>query len=66
LLIAPANVLHGAVRLHGLASFPTPDTHVRVACAVRRRRRDHHDGRAEHRESASKRRTPFFIATLLS
>src|SRR5262249_13295556 len=31
--IAPANVLHGAVRLHGLASSPTPDTHVRVACA---------------------------------
>src|SRR5262252_3747681 len=31
--IAPAKVLHGAVRLHGLASSPTPDTHVRVACA---------------------------------
>ena len=31
--IAPAKVLHGAVRLHGLASLPTPDTHVRVACA---------------------------------
>jgi hypothetical protein len=31
--IAPANVLHGAVRLHGFASSPTPDTHVRVACA---------------------------------
>src|SRR5439155_1252284 len=31
--IAPANVLHGAVRLHGLASSPTPDTQVRVACA---------------------------------
>src|SRR5437762_9631144 len=30
--IAPAKVLHGAVRLHGLASSPTPDTHVRVAC----------------------------------
>jgi hypothetical protein len=29
--IAPANVLQGAVRLHGLASSPTPDTHVRVA-----------------------------------
>ena len=29
--IAPANVLHGAVRLQGLASSPTPDTHVRVA-----------------------------------
>src|SRR5213082_1565396 len=32
--IAPANVLHGAVRLHGLASSPTPDTQVRVACAL--------------------------------
>jgi hypothetical protein len=31
--IAPANVLQGAVRLHGFASSPTPDTHVRVACA---------------------------------
>src|SRR4030095_14156167 len=31
--IAPANVLQGAVRLHGLKSSPTPDTHVRVACA---------------------------------
>src|SRR5882672_6046469 len=31
--IAPANVLQGAVRLHGLASSPTPDTHVREACA---------------------------------
>src|SRR5262249_51397453 len=33
LLIAPANVLHGAVREQGFASSPTPDTHVRVACA---------------------------------
>jgi hypothetical protein len=32
--IAPANVLQGAVRLHGLASSPTPETHVRVACAL--------------------------------
>src|SRR5687768_5176835 len=31
--IAPAKVLHGAVRLHGLTSSPTPDTQVRVACA---------------------------------
>src|SRR3954451_5425119 len=29
--IAPANVLHGAVRLHGFASSPTPETQVRVA-----------------------------------
>ena len=34
--MAPANVLHGAVRLHGLASSPTPDTQVRVACAEAR------------------------------
>src|SRR3569623_3669247 len=32
-LIAPAKVLHGAVRLHGLTSSPTPETQVRVACA---------------------------------
>src|SRR5262244_88617 len=32
--IAPANVLHGAVRLHGLTSSPTPDTQVRVAWAL--------------------------------
>src|SRR4051812_48558068 len=31
--MAPAHVLHGAVRLHGLTSSPVPDTHVRVACA---------------------------------
>src|SRR6266480_7439324 len=31
--IAPANVLHGAVRLHGFASSPTPETQVRVAWA---------------------------------
>jgi hypothetical protein len=31
--IAPAKVLQGAVRLQGFASSPTPDTHVRVACA---------------------------------
>src|ERR1051325_5255508 len=32
--MTPANVLQGAVRLHGLASSPTPETHVRVACAL--------------------------------
>src|SRR3569623_1014996 len=32
--MAPAKVLHGAVRLHGLASSPTPDTQVRDACAI--------------------------------
>src|SRR5437588_10184949 len=31
--MAPAKVLQGAVRLQGLASSPTPDTHVRLACA---------------------------------
>src|SRR6185295_1862071 len=31
--IAPAKVLQGAVRLHGLTSSPTPDTQVRLACA---------------------------------
>ena len=31
--MAPAQVLHGAVRLQGLTSSPTPDTHVRVAWA---------------------------------
>ena len=31
--IAPANVLQGAVRLQGFASSPTPETHVRDACA---------------------------------
>src|SRR5687767_15294402 len=32
--IAPAKVLHGAVRLHGFTSSPTPDTQVRIDCAV--------------------------------
>src|SRR4051794_22098457 len=32
--IAPAKVLQGAVRLHGFASSPTPETHVLVACAA--------------------------------
>src|SRR5205814_8608769 len=32
--IAPAKVLQGAVRLHGFASSPTPETQVRVACAL--------------------------------
>src|SRR4029450_2037314 len=31
--MAPAKVLHGAVRLQGLASSPTPDTQVREAWA---------------------------------
>src|SRR5262249_38875063 len=32
--IAPAKVLHGAVRLQGSASLPTPETQVRVAWAL--------------------------------
>ena len=32
--MAPAKVLHGAVRLQRLTSSPTPETHVRVACAA--------------------------------
>ena len=31
--IAPAQVRHGAVLLHGLTSSPTAETHVRVAWA---------------------------------
>src|SRR5437763_16523864 len=31
--MAPAKVLQGAVRLHGLTSSPTPETQERVACA---------------------------------
>jgi hypothetical protein len=31
--IAPAKVLHGAVREQGFTSSPTPETQVRVACA---------------------------------
>jgi hypothetical protein len=31
--MAPAKVLHGAVRVQALASSPTPDTQVRVAWA---------------------------------
>jgi hypothetical protein len=31
--MAPGKVLHGAVRLHGLASSPTPETQVRLAWA---------------------------------
>src|ERR1700731_2216038 len=31
--VAPAQVLHGGVRLHGLTSSPTPEIQVRVACA---------------------------------
>src|SRR5688500_10024636 len=34
LLMAPAKVRQGKVRLHGLTSSPTPETQVRVACAL--------------------------------
>src|SRR5262245_13914292 len=43
--IAPAKVLQGAVRLHGLASSPTPETDVRVAWAL--------DGCATHAKDAA-------------
>src|SRR3954471_2712507 len=33
--MAPAKVLQGAVRLHGLRSSPTPETHVRVCAWAR-------------------------------
>jgi hypothetical protein len=45
--IAPAKVLQGAVRLHGLASSPTPDTQVRVACA------DANELKSKHMEQAA-------------
>ena len=51
--MAPAKVLHGAVRLHGLASSPTPDTQVRVACAWalgRKSEREDHDREYVDRE----------------
>src|SRR5215475_2781857 len=32
--MAPAKVLHGAVRLHGFTSSPTPETQVRGASAA--------------------------------
>src|SRR5262245_66640672 len=32
--MAPAKCWQGAVRLHGLASMPTPETQVREACAA--------------------------------
>src|SRR4051812_35701221 len=48
--MAPAKVLQGAVRLHGLASSPTPDTQVRVACACA--------GAAERKGSKSPRAAP--------
>jgi hypothetical protein len=41
--IAPAKVLQGAVQRHGLASSPTPDTHVRVALRIRGQREEHTD-----------------------
>src|SRR5205085_9973448 len=60
--IAPAKVLHGAVRLHGLASSPTPDTHVRVAwaCAIVA-----HNSRAREATNSCKERLMVFIVSLL-
>src|SRR5215510_1508854 len=42
LLIAPPKVLHGAVRLQGSASFPTPDTNVLDACACASEQQSRH------------------------
>src|SRR5262245_62015208 len=50
--IAPANVLHGAVRLPGLASLPTPETHVRVAIRPRVVRQGRADGQTDDVERA--------------
>src|SRR5688572_27602734 len=51
--MAPANVLHGAVREHGFASSPTPDTQVRVAWA---------QADADKRNSSAVDRMIFFIS----
>src|SRR6187455_317383 len=61
LLIAPAKVLQGAVRLHGLTSSPTPDTHVRVACALNVVARK----RQQRRERAKRIRLRIVMNTLL-
>src|SRR5262245_2482194 len=50
--IAPANVLHGAVRLPGLTSSPTPETQVRVAIRPRVVRQGRADGQTDDVERA--------------
>src|SRR5436305_66542 len=57
--IAPAKVLQGAVRLHGLASSPTPETQVRVAwaCAA--------DERQSRAAAAVSERAVFLMSILL-
>src|SRR6266478_5577037 len=50
--MAPAKVLHGAVRLHGLTSSPTPDTQVRVwACAGAAASRASNTARPAHHDA---------------
>src|SRR5581483_5347192 len=53
--IAPWKVLQGAVRLHGLASSPTPETQVRVACALAS------ELQSRHRVNAANRLNSEFI-----
>jgi hypothetical protein len=55
--MAPANVLQGAVLLHGLASSPTPETQVRVACALA--------GAAHMADSAMAVSTPRILDSLM-
>src|SRR5437879_1336518 len=58
LLKAPAQVMHGDVRLHGLASLPTPETHVRVAWA---RASDGNKQTAETTEATATKRALFIV-----
>src|ERR1043166_4060109 len=57
--IAPAQVLQGAVRLQGLASSPTPDTQVRLACACAR------DAKAHVKTNTANTCKAFFMWSLL-
>src|SRR5205814_6559931 len=60
--IAPAKVLQGAVRLHGLASSPTPETHVRVAWARASERKKQ---TAETTETTATKRALFIVGLLV-
>src|SRR5581483_10174606 len=57
--MAPANVLHGAVRLHGLTSSPTPETQVRVAWARAGAAANRANARAAQPRSAARLMRPF-------
>ena len=59
--MAPAKVLQGAVRLHGLASSPTPETQVRVACACAGAGRR----RTSRAAAAARHSTALFMTDLL-